>query len=271
MRQRFTDEEIQSYRSNGFLSIPDFLSAEELETWRAVVTGAVDSRQGERFATEVSNDVDDIDDPTRAYYQNVFSQHVNLWKTDSKMREIMFDPRLGEIACDLAGVRGIRIWHDQALIKRAYANYTAYHLDVPNWSFTSPDAISMWVALDDATLENGCLYYTPGSHKATSQKNAAIGPDLGAIFDIYPEFKETGATPCPVPAGGACFHNGLTIHGAGANMTAGLRRAMTCAYMPDGSTFNGQPNVLPPSYLHTLQVGDLLDDDEHNPLIFSRT
>jgi ectoine hydroxylase-related dioxygenase (phytanoyl-CoA dioxygenase family) len=35
----------------------------------------------------------------------------------------------------------------------------------------------------------------------------------------------------------------LAAHGAGANMTRGQRRAMTCAYMPDGSTFNGVQNI----------------------------
>jgi ectoine hydroxylase-related dioxygenase (phytanoyl-CoA dioxygenase family) len=39
------------------------------------------------------------------------------------------------------------------------------HLDVPYWSFTSLNAISIWIALDDATLENGCMYFMPGSHK----------------------------------------------------------------------------------------------------------
>ena len=45
---------------------------------------------------------------------------------------------------------------------------------------------------------------------------------------------------------------------------------MTCAYMPDGSTYNGIPNVLPDEYLHTLRVGDLLNNDLQNPLIYSR-
>ena len=51
------------------------------------------------------------------------------------------------------------------------------------------------------------------------------------------------------------LHNGLTFHGAGANMTPGRRRAITCAYMPDGATFNGQRNVLPDEYLATLKRG----------------
>jgi ectoine hydroxylase-related dioxygenase (phytanoyl-CoA dioxygenase family) len=143
-------------------------------------------------------------------------------------------------------------------------------LDVPYWSFTSADAITIWVALDDATLENGCLYYMPESHKARKFDNVGIGPSIGALFDVYPDWREVAARPCPVRAGGALFHNGLTFHGAGANMTPGRRRAMTCAYMPDGCSFNGTANVLPPDYLATLKVGDVLDNEAQNPLVYSR-
>jgi phytanoyl-CoA hydroxylase len=110
----------------------------------------------------------------------------------------------------------------------------------------------------------------PGSHKARKFDNVGIGREIGALFDVYPEWHDVAAVPCPVPAGGALFHNGLVFHGAGANMTPGLRRAMTCAYMPDGCTFNGQANVLPPAYLATLSVGDVLDNDEQNPLVWHR-
>ena len=56
--------------------------------------------------------------------------------------------------------------------------------------------------------------------------------------------------------------------GAGANMTNRPRRAMTCAYMPDGSTFNGTKNVLPDDYFQTLKVGDVLNDPVVNPLVW---
>ncbi len=72
-------------------------------------------------------------------------------------------------------------------------------------------------------------------------------------------------------AGSCSFHNGLTIHGAGANMSSGYRRAMTCAYMPDGNHFNGQANILPEAYLSTLNIGDRLDNDQQNPLIYQRS
>ena len=45
---------------------------------------------------------------------------------------------------------------------------------------------------------------------------------------------------------------------------------MTCAFMPDGATFNGIKNVLPDEYYNSLKVGDPLNDDTVNRLIWRR-
>jgi ectoine hydroxylase-related dioxygenase (phytanoyl-CoA dioxygenase family) len=172
------------------------------------------------------------------------------------------------MAATLAGADGIRIWHDQALFKRPWANPTAWHLDTPFWSFSDCRAISIWVALDDATLENGCLYFIPGSHKETKFDKISIGKNMDSIFETYPQFLRSKPVAAPMKAGSCSFHNGLTIHGAGANMGSGFRRAMTCAYMPHGCSFNGEPNILPETYLSSLRVGDLLNNNDQNPLIY---
>jgi phytanoyl-CoA hydroxylase len=274
VRSMPTDEEKRSYEDNGFVAVDPFLSPEELEEWRRVVDDAVAARGDQRFSFAIEEGpgsaVRRETTEDREYYNRVFTQRVNLWQTDDAFKKLLFQPELGQFAGEMAGVDGLRIWHDQALIKQAYANPTAFHLDVPYWSFTSADAITIWVALDDATLENGCLYYVPGSHKAQKFDNVDIGKEIGALFDVYPNWRDIAAKPCPVRAGGALLHNGLTFHGAGANMTPGRRRAITCAYMPDGSTFNGLQNVLPPDYLKRLAIGDLLDNEDQNPLVFRR-
>jgi phytanoyl-CoA hydroxylase len=273
VRAEPTAAERKLYQEDGYVVIDPFLDADELAHWRREVDDAVRARGTRRFP----HDIDEVDriasgrsSEEQAYYKRVFTQRVNLWQTHEGVRELMFTPELGAFVGLLADVDGLRIWHDQALVKGPYANPTAYHLDVPYWSFTSADAITIWVALDQATLENGCLYYVPGSHKARKFDNVGIGREIGALFDVYPDWHDVAPVPCPVPAGGALLHNGLTFHGAGANMTPGLRRAITCAYMPDGSTFNGQANVLPPAYLATLHVGDVLDNDGQNPLVWQR-
>jgi ectoine hydroxylase-related dioxygenase (phytanoyl-CoA dioxygenase family) len=182
----------------------------------------------------------------------------------------MVNEKLGKMATELAGSDGIRIWHDQALIKRPWANPTSWHLDTPFWSFSERNALSIWVALDDATYENGCLYFIPGSCHKTTFQNPGIGKNMDAIFDVYPQFLKAKSIAVPMKAGSCSFHNGLTVHGAGANMTSGFRRAMTCAYMPDGATFNGIKNILTDEQISRLKIGDLLNDEKQNPLIYHK-
>jgi phytanoyl-CoA hydroxylase len=271
MKCEVTSEQIERYRNDGFLVIENFLTASELAEWRSAVGEAIAERHGIKIpGTNIKTGGDDGINPDADYYGNVFDQLINLWQTDRRVRQLMMSPELGRIATLLSGAKGIRIWHDQALFKRPWANPTALHLDVPYWSFSTPDAISIWVALDEATLSNGCLYFLPGTHKKTGYRDIGITKNVNAVFTVYPELASVEPVAVPMRAGSASFHNGLCIHGAGANMTPRPRRAMTCAYMPEGATFNGQKNVLPDAYFNTLKVGDPLDNDAQNPLLWTR-
>lgn len=271
MQTEITSEQISFYNENGYVVIEDFLNPDELETWKASVTEALIERNGQKMPGKaIVVGEDDGINKDADYFNNVFDQLLNLWQTNDKVKQLMLDERIGKMAADLSGADGIRIWHDQALIKKPWANPTSWHLDTPFWSFSDRRALSIWVALDDATLENGCLFFIPGTHKLTTFENPGIGKNMGAIFNYYPQFRKSKSVAAPMKAGSCSFHNGLTVHGAHANMTPGFRRAMTCAYMPDGNIYNGEPNILPDSYLEKIKVGDLLNDDGQNPLIYKR-
>ena len=272
MKYEVTADEVEYYRKNGFVVIEDFLSAGELEHWRTTVMGAVKERAGQKMpGKEIKVGESDGINEDEAYYGKVFDQLLNLWQTDAGVKELMCDERIGQMAAQLSGADGIRIWHDQALFKRPWANPTSWHLDTPFWSFSDRRALSIWIALDDATYQNGCLYFIPGSYHETESVNKGIGKNMDGIFEVYPQFVKVNSVAAPMKAGSCSFHNGLTIHGAGPNMTSGYRRAMTCAYMPDGNTFNGQANILPDAYLKTLRIGDSLNNNEQNPLIYHRS
>ncbi|HLA51740.1 MAG TPA: phytanoyl-CoA dioxygenase family protein [Flavitalea sp.] len=269
MNSSLTAEQIAKYQKDGYLLVENFLSPQELDFWQRAVTEAIEERGGRKLPygdTKVGDD-DGINKDSD-YYGKVFDQMLNLWQTNEKIKKIMVDQALGKMVATLAGWTGTRIWHDQALIKRPWANPTSWHLDTPFWSFSDKRALSIWVALDDATYENGCLYFLPGSFHSTTFENPGIGKNMDAIFEFYPQFRNSKSVAVPMKAGSCSFHNGLTIHGAGANMTNGYRRAMTCAFMPDGAAFNGIKNILTDEQVARLKVGDLLNDDVQNPLIY---
>ena len=263
MINELTATQIESYHEHGFLVVEGFFDDVELEMWRQCVDAAVADRLG-GSVEHLTNQGD-----PQAFYARVFTQCLRLADTSDAVRGLVYDPRLGKLTSDLIGAEGIRVWHDQALIKPPHGNPTAWHLDVPYWSFDSRDAISFWVSLDDATLENGCMWYIPGSHKTARFDNSVgIGHNVGELFNLYPEWRDIAPVPVPCPAGSIVWHNGLCAHGAGANMTNKYRRAMTCAFMPDGSCFNGKRNILPQDLFESLEIGDLLGNDEQNPLVW---
>ena len=262
MKDELTGQQIEFYRTNGFIAVENFLDAGELGEWHRCTNEAVADRLGNSI--DVMTNQMQPDD----FYARVFTQCLRLADTHPGMRDLIHSPRLGRMGTALAGVEGIRIWHDQALIKPPHGNPTAWHLDVPYWSFDSRKAISCWVALDDATLANGCMWYIPGSHLTARFENCGIGQNIGELFTIYPEWRNIEPQPVPCPAGSIVWHNGLMAHAAGANMTITPRRAMTCAFMPDGCTFNGKRNILREDLFNSLKIGDLLNDENQNTLVW---
>ena len=253
MRSGFSDAEITTYRRDGFLAVDDFLDADELAQWCEVMTSAVEANHRPR---------------TGKNSENAFTQRMHLRRVDERVRQLVDDHRIGRLIATLEGVDALRLYLDQALVKEPYGAPTQYHLDSPWWAFDSEHACTIWIALDDATIDNGCLYFVPGSHRRRLSTAVDLGPEHGALFAAHPE-AAAPARPAPLPAGGASFHNGHTIHGAGANMTPGRRRAMTIAFMPGDATFNGVRDiqVLGEQYLQTLRLGDPLDNQQLHPLV----
>lgn len=256
MRSGFTRQEIETYHANGFLAVADLLTTAELARWRAAVDTALE---------------EDLARQPGGSNPNVFTQRMNLRRVSPAIMKLVGDPHLGRLAADLEGADAVRIYLDQALVKEPYGLPTQYHVDLPWWSFESDHACTVWIALDDSTMGNGCLYFVPGSHRLGLTYRSDLGPHLGAIFADQPEI-EGAPVPAELPAGGCTFHNARTIHGAGANMTSGRRRAMTTAFMPDGVRFDGTGDVrsLGADYLDTLAVGDPLQNDQLNPVVYAR-
>ena len=264
MKTILTDAQIKQYQNDGFIHIPGFLDPAEVAELKGAVVETARSMGKKKVAGE-GNDMEEDE----SYYSKVFTQRLNLWRINDTIKSYMLSPELGKMAARLAGVEGVRVWHDQTLIKEPFGNPTSWHLDNPYWSFSSRESISIWIALEDATPYNGCMCFIPGTHKLATFDNAGIGQNMADLFKIYPDMAKIDPVPVPMKAGDCSFHNGLVAHGAGANMTRGRRIAMTCAYMPEGSVFNGQRNILPKDYFESLKLGHVLNNDEQNPLIYS--
>jgi ectoine hydroxylase-related dioxygenase (phytanoyl-CoA dioxygenase family) len=92
--------------------------------------------------------------------------------------------------------------------------------------------VTAWLALDDATPENGCLHYWTGSHRGGVLPHTAPADEPfnlqvaeSAIPARYPK------TCTPVASGGVSFHHGFMVHQSGNNLSPHFRRAVAMHYM----------------------------------------
>lgn len=120
--------DIDFYRRNGYFVVENLLNKEQLEQWRTIIFNAVEDRSSNihKFAQANQEDVSNIDFD---YYDRVFLQRVNLWQTHSSVKELLLSSGhvIGRLASLLEDQDAIRIWHDQALIKRAFDNPTSWY------------------------------------------------------------------------------------------------------------------------------------------------
>eukprot|EP00043_Microstomoeca_roanoka_P015657 m.156972 g.156972 ORF g.156972 m.156972 type:complete len:313 (+) comp16303_c2_seq1:400-1338(+) len=271
-----TPDDIVDYQTNGYLKVPQLLNHQQLGHWRDIIDNAVHAREPKRIRYGYEHEGQDD-----TFYNKIFLQHINLWKTDSHMADLFMHakPILGQLACQLEQIPGVRLYHDQAVYKVPFANPTSWHVDMPYWSFNSPHAISVWIALDDLTRENGCMYFLPGSHTALREVAERDGKypcfpitnNMMQIFEDIPELQHGDIKPeaIEMDAGDCIFHNGLLVHAAGPNMTKKCRRAMTFQLMPTGATFNGKRNIFSEDEFAAMKIGASMDDEERFPLMYS--
>ena len=155
----------------------------------------------------------------------------------------------------------MRIWHDQALFKEPHRGAkTPWHQDSPYWPHDDrAHSTTIWLALKDATIDNGCMTFVPGTHTSEFQAVNLGRPD--DLFEFAPQFKGLRGQVRELKAGSATFHNGLTFHYAGPNKTAAMREALAVIFMPDGTRYIDAPHMLTDGA--GLKVGDVLDGDRH--------
>src|SRR3569833_1479194 len=166
MKTAISQSQIEFYQQYGYLVVEDFLNDTELGIWREAVSSAMNDMYGQKIPGRTGKmEEDDGINKDAEYHNKVFDQMIILWQSSTSVEKLMLDEYIGRMAAQLAGADGIRIWHDQALIKWPWAIPTSWHLDTPFWSFTDRNALSIWVVLVVVSFENGCLFFIHGSQK----------------------------------------------------------------------------------------------------------
>ncbi|MDA0711714.1 MAG: phytanoyl-CoA dioxygenase family protein [bacterium] len=175
----------------------------------------------------VSREGDTIKDKSSAEAQNMSVRAMAfLVRFDPLFAAFAVHPGLLELVRGLIGPK-IMIFRDQMLLKPPGGQAKPLHQDQSYFQVQPEnDLVTAWIAMDDATKDNGCMAYVPTSHKY-------------GIFDIEQDpdrpvhhVPKTGnlnlpaAVACPVSAGSVIFHHGLTLHHSADNRTESWRKAL---------------------------------------------
>lgn len=112
--------------------------------------------------------------------------------------------------------------------------FVAWHQDTTYWGLEPPFAVTVWIAIDDSTIENGCMRVIPGSHHkgllphGTSDREGNV---LGQNQEIDPSlFDSSTAVDFVLKAGRSSVHHGLLIHGSNPNCSSRRRVGMTARF-----------------------------------------
>ncbi len=247
MPRRLTPEQIDFYWTNGYLAVENLIPADRVaamrdkiewlcENWQSDEARAVGAQQevasgntGASTVAQTARTVRKFDNLTR---------HIDLFGDHSRCDEIL------DVLEDLIATP-IVLHTDQALLKPPHVGSAKPPHQDGAYFITEPaDAlITCWCALDNATIDNGCMHYIPGSHKLGLQDHTVIE---NTPHKIPPEFRAEAAVAAPVPAGSCIFHHGLTLHMSTPYRTDTWRRTMICHYLcGDARCINPAEGVRP--------------------------
>ena len=137
------------------------------------------------------------------------------------------------LAAELLGVRGVRMYHDQALYKEAGGGITPWHADQYYWPLSSALSVTAWIPLQAVTQEMGPLAFSIGSHQFEAGRELAISDESEALIGRSLKERNYPLNDTPFDLGEVSFHYGWTFHRAGPNTTKTPRAVMTIIYMDE--------------------------------------
>ena len=110
-----------------------------------------------------------------------------------------------------------------------------WHQDAVYWPLEPMNVITLWLAIDDSTVENGCMQVIPGTHMLGPIEHVEIAhPETKVLHRGVPphRFDEARAVDCVLPRGGCSFHAPYLIHGSAPNTSPRRRCGFTLRFMP---------------------------------------
>jgi ectoine hydroxylase-related dioxygenase (phytanoyl-CoA dioxygenase family) len=213
--------EVEFFQENGYLVVEKLVDRDEISWMRAAYDRIFEQRAGREVGDHF--DLAGTDDEG---VEAKLPQILNPSRYAPELLDGRFRARILNIAKTLLG-DSAEIGGDHAILKPArIGTATPWHQDEAYWDPAfNYNSFSAWIPLQDATVENGCMWFIPGSHTMQVLPHHSIGHDP-RIHGLEVEGIDVrAAVACPIPAGAATFHLSRTLHYTGPNQSDAPRRA----------------------------------------------
>lgn len=232
---QLSDADVQRFADLGYLAVRQLLTPDEVS---GVLDGlaAVLATSGDAHVQYEAWAADRVGSASGDERMDLIRKFMWFIKEDPRLTALAKNERILSIVRRLCGSDDLTMMQDMALLKPpGGGREKPWHQD--NAFFTiepGTPIVGVWIALDEATPENGCMHVLPGTHRE--------GPvvhfrrrDWQVCDDDVDRNRDT---MIPLPPGGALFFHGLLQHGTPANRTDRRRRAVQLHYVPAGT-----PNI----------------------------
>jgi phytanoyl-CoA dioxygenase PhyH len=261
---KLSPEQVASYHAKGFVKGPRVLNDAQLEALRDGLEGI---RSGENPRLGELYEIDDS--WKRAPAENVF-HFLGAWLIDEAFHDILYHPRTTVPVSQLLDSPQVRFWHDQVFYKPPqHPGVVSWHQDYSYWTRSVPCRhLTVWVALDDATVESGCIHFIPGSHRWELLPALQLLENMDGIKDVLsPEqLEQFQPEPMELKAGKCSFHHAMTLHGSYGNSADHPRRGVVINYKhPESRSADGTKPLL--QHTPIIPEGEIIEG-ENFPIVY---
>lgn len=217
---RFTDEQKQQFKEQGYIAVPDFWTQEEVLAMRAELERLKENGLLRNVATEG-------DGKTQSQVKANL-QLCPMAPHSPFFRAMPFAPKVAEAVGELIG-DPVLLHLDQVFLKPGrHGAGTNWHQDNAYFQISDPlKGTALWTAVHDAHMENGTMRVIPGSHREKLEHSR--DPESDHHIRCYPD--ESRAVPIEIGAGGALFFAYGVAHATGANRTENERAGVALHFL----------------------------------------
>jgi len=225
---------LDQYRTLGFVSVANAFSPHQISNVTSAFLEMLDKDLPEpiqlQYESAAIGRITGMPPEERADYVRKFMYFTGY---DERIAAMAYDPQLLDVVRRALGTEP-EMFQDMALFKPpGIGREKPWHQDHAYFNLPlGTPVVGVWIALDQATLDNGCMVFLPGGHHEGPLPHFNRRDWQICDSEIL---RRGGGVAAPLPSGGCLIFDGLTPHGTPTNRSGARRKALQFHYIPKGT------------------------------------